>query len=57
MWFGIFNVRISIRCRRYDNKLLIDIIIGENGIMNYMKKDTIVVDHTTSSPDLAKKIY
>ncbi len=33
------------------------IYFGENGILNHAKKESIVIDMTTSSPDLAVKIY
>lgn len=31
--------------------------LGENGIIRNMKKGSYLIDHTTSSPQLAKKIY
>ena len=34
-----------------------DIVLGENGIINTMKQGAYLVDHTTSSPELAKAIY
>ena len=34
-----------------------DIYLDRNGILNHAKKETIVIDMTTSSPDLAMKIY
>lgn len=33
------------------------VYLGENGILNHAKKGTIVIDMTTSSPDLACSIY
>jgi len=32
-------------------------VLGDEGILNHMPKGTFLVDHTTSSPDLAAKIY
>ncbi|MCK5162181.1 MAG: NAD(P)-dependent oxidoreductase [Desulfobacula sp.] len=34
-----------------------DVYLGEDGILNHTKKGTVVIDMTTSSPDLAVKIY
>jgi len=34
-----------------------EIVIGENGVLKNMKKGSYLIDHTTSSPDLAVKIY
>lgn len=34
-----------------------EVTLGENGILKKMKKGSYLVDHTTSSPDLAVKIY
>lgn len=34
-----------------------DVYLGENGVLNHAKKGTVVIDMTTSSPDLAIKIY
>jgi len=34
-----------------------DIYLDKNGILSHAKKETIVIDMTTSSPDLAIKIY
>lgn len=31
-------------------------VLGEKGILNHMKKGSLLVDHTTSSPQLAIKI-
>jgi 3-hydroxyisobutyrate dehydrogenase len=31
--------------------------IGSDGILKHMKHDSYLIDHTTSSPDLAEKIY
>ena len=32
-------------------------VLGSNGLMNNLSEGSIIVDMTTSSPDLAKKIY
>lgn len=32
-------------------------VLGEEGILNHMKKGSFLIDHTTSSPDLAAQIY
>jgi len=32
-------------------------VLGENGILAHMPKGTYLIDHTTSSPDLAVQIY
>jgi 3-hydroxyisobutyrate dehydrogenase len=34
-----------------------EMVLGDNGILNNMKKGSYLVDHTTSSPDLAFKIH
>ncbi len=34
-----------------------EVYLGEKGILNHAKKGTIVIDMTTSSPDLSEKIY
>jgi 3-hydroxyisobutyrate dehydrogenase len=34
-----------------------DIYLGDNGILNHAGKQTLIIDMTTSSPDLAVKIY
>lgn len=34
-----------------------DVILGENGVLEGSKKGTIIVDMTTSNPELAKQIY
>ncbi len=34
-----------------------DVYLSENGLLNNMKEGTYVIDMTTSSPDLAMKIY
>lgn len=34
-----------------------DVYLSDDGILNHVKEDAIVVDMTTSSPTLAKKIY
>lgn len=34
-----------------------EMVLGEKGILTHMKKGSILVDHTTSSPKLAEKIY
>ncbi len=34
-----------------------EIYLDKNGILNHAKKETILIDMTTSSPDLAMKIY
>lgn len=34
-----------------------EITLGQNGILKKMKKGSFLIDHTTSSPDLAEKIY
>lgn len=33
------------------------VVLGEDGILKYMKKGSILIDHTTSSPELAQRIY
>jgi 3-hydroxyisobutyrate dehydrogenase len=32
-------------------------VLGEEGILKSMRPNTYLIDHTTSSPDLAKEIY
>ena len=34
-----------------------EVYLGDNGILNHAKKESFVIDMTTSSPDLAIKIY
>lgn len=34
-----------------------EVALGETGLINYMKSGSILVDHTTSTPALAKEIY
>ncbi|CAD8189143.1 unnamed protein product [Paramecium octaurelia] len=34
-----------------------EVVLGEHGILNHMKKGTVLVDHTTSSPELAERIF
>lgn len=34
-----------------------EIALGDNGIIQHMKEGAVLVDHTTSSPKLAEKIY
>lgn len=34
-----------------------DIVLGEQGILKQMKQGSYLIDHTTSSPDLAVRIY
>ncbi|CAD8198596.1 unnamed protein product [Paramecium pentaurelia] len=33
------------------------VVLGDQGILNHMKKGTVLVDHTTSSPELAERIF
>lgn len=33
------------------------VILGEKGVLHSMKKGAFLIDHTTSSPALAEKIY
>lgn len=33
------------------------LVLGDNGVLSHMKKGSYLIDHTTSSPELAKKIY
>jgi 3-hydroxyisobutyrate dehydrogenase len=32
-------------------------ILGSTGILKHMKKGSFLIDHTTSKPSLAEKIY
>lgn len=34
-----------------------DVVLGEKGLMHNMKKGALLIDHTTSNPALAEKIY
>lgn len=34
-----------------------EMILGESGILAHMKKGSFLIDHTTSKPSLAEKIY
>lgn len=34
-----------------------EVVLGTHGILKSMKKGSYLVDHTTSSPSLAQKIY
>jgi len=34
-----------------------DVLFRENKLIEYIKEGTILIDHTTSSPELAKRIY
>jgi len=34
-----------------------NMVLSSNGLLNYMRPGSIIVDHTTSSPNLAKLIY
>lgn len=34
-----------------------EMVLGEKGILQHMKKGSYLIDHTTSSPDLAVQIY
>ncbi len=34
-----------------------EMVLGEKGILQHMKKGSYLIDHTTSSPDLAAKIF
>ena len=34
-----------------------EMVLGEKGLLKYMKKNSYLIDHTTSSPGLAKTIY
>jgi len=36
---------------------LISVMEGDNGIINNIKKNSIIVDHTTASADIARKYY
>ena len=36
---------------------LVSVMEGNNGIINNIKKNTIIVDHTTASADIARKYY
>jgi 3-hydroxyisobutyrate dehydrogenase len=38
-------------------KDLEDTCLGEHGIIKHMKKNSILVDHTTSKPQLAERLY
>ena len=31
--------------------------LGSNGVLSYMKQGSIIVDHTTSTPSLAERIF
>lgn len=33
-----------------------EMILGDNGLLKHMKSNSYIIDHTTSSPELAKKI-
>ena len=34
-----------------------ELVLGSNGILNSMKENSYLVDHSTSSPTLAKQIF
>ena len=38
-------------------KDLEEVCLGDNGIIRHMKKESILVDHTTSKPGLAEILY
>lgn len=34
-----------------------DVVLGKDGVLQYMRPNSYLIDHTTSSPELAKRIY
>ena len=45
-----------ISCVGNDNDLK-DIYLSKNGIITGIKSNTIIIDHTTASPEISKKLY
>jgi len=50
------NAEIVFICVGRDEDL-ISVMEGDDGIINNIKKNTIIVDHTTASADIARKYY
>ena len=50
------NSEIIISCVGNDKDLK-DLYFSKNGILKYIKKDTIVIDHTTASVEVSKKLH
>jgi len=53
---AVSNADIVFICVGRDEDL-ISVMEGEDGIVNNIKENTIIVDHTTASADIAKKYY
>ena len=53
---AVSNSDIVFICVGKDEDL-ISVMEGDDGIINNLKDDTIVVDHTTASADIARKYY
>ena len=53
---AVLNADIVFICVGRDEDL-ISVMEGDDGIINNLKDDTIVVDHTTASADIARKYY
>ena len=53
---AVSNADIVFICVGRDEDL-ISVMEGDDGIINSLKDDTIVVDHTTASADIARKYY
>ena len=50
------NTKLMISCVGND-KDLEDIYLSKSGIIKGINPNTIVVDHTTASPEISKKLY
>ncbi len=50
------NSEIIISCVGNDKDLK-DLYLSKNGILKYINKGTIVIDHTTASVEISKKLY
>ena len=50
------NSEITFMCVGRDEDI-IEVMEGENGILNSVKEGTIIVDHTTASAELARKYF
>ena len=50
------NSKLIISCVGNDNDLK-DIYLSKNGIITGIKSNTIIIDHTTASPEISKKLY
>lgn len=50
------DVDFAIMCLGNDNSVE-EITFGENGFVKFMKKGSVVVDHTTTSANISKNLY